>query len=120
MICVIAGIIVVMGSDTSLTYGNAVCAIIISGKYANADCLDYWISFCWPGIHHFGCELFGLPTPIIEAGRCCRFHLVVYDHCKFVWPSLHVCVAHDDRSFGYSTLVPHPKQATAGQSTRSH
>lgn len=37
MICVIAGIIVVMGSDTSLTYSNAVCAIIISEKYVNAD-----------------------------------------------------------------------------------
>lgn len=82
MICVIAGIIVVMGSDTSLTYGNAVCAKILLRNIQLLMVLDYWISFCWPGVYHIGCELFGLPTAIIEAGCCCWLYPVVYDHCK--------------------------------------
>jgi hypothetical protein len=94
MVCVIAGIVAVMGSDTSLIYGNAVCANnYLPFIYMIADYLsDFCISFCRSCVYHFGCEFLGLPTAIIEAGRRCWFHLVVYDHCKYCLSLLLECI----------------------------
>lgn len=103
MICVIAGIIVVMGSDTSLTYSNAITGYLSAGLVFTTLAVN---------------SLVYQPQSSKQAAAAgfILLSMIIVSFSALV-TGMHV---NDDRSFGYSTLVPPPKQATAGQSTRSH